>query len=355
MPKHSPQVRQRKAKEKYEENVRKKAKKAAARDHAEEILGTSLVTSTNELDIQLRARATSKASRVSFLKDQFHARISGESPRSYPGIGPEYRSKHGKLKMTTNDTSQGDEQYLRALVEAMITEDGGQIGDHMPNFTEHFIRTLPTLSLEFTNPKSCELKAEFSELIASLAAPTDDPVYIALHGKYIGKILYDFETRARGKLFRVASIQFIRSYTSTRFSCWEATCEPVFRDASTGHFRVPQEMKVPDSNVTITNALQGYCVAEYVDGLDAEPTFLPWVDQYITHFRDVIMPKYTSPFEHIDASSSSMQDLPSGQRTSHPQKDKQSNKRTCHPQPSETNASSRRTKRPATSATRSKD
>ena len=44
---------------------------------------------------------------------------------------------------------------------------------------------------------------------------------------------------------------------------------------------MPQEMKVPDSNVTITNALQGYCLAEYVDGFEAEPTFLPWVDQYI--------------------------------------------------------------------------
>jgi hypothetical protein len=159
-----------KAAEKYEANVRKKAKKAAARDHAEEILGTSLITSIPELDIQLRARAASKSSRISLLKDQFHARISGETTRSYPGIGLEYRSKHDKLKMTTKDTSQGDEQYLRALVEAMILEDGAQIGDHMPNFAEHFIRTLPSLSLEFTNPKSSELKAEFSQLIASLAA-----------------------------------------------------------------------------------------------------------------------------------------------------------------------------------------
>jgi hypothetical protein len=65
--------------------------------------------------------------------------------------------------MTTKDTSQSDEQYLRALVEAMILEDGAQIGDHMPNVKEHFIRTLPSLSLEFTNPKSSELKAEFSQ------------------------------------------------------------------------------------------------------------------------------------------------------------------------------------------------
>jgi hypothetical protein len=283
-------VRKRKATAKYEANVRKKAKKAAARDHAEEILGTSLVTSVRELEVQLAARVSSKASRIAFLKDQFHARTSGESPRSYPGLGPNFRSKHGKLKMTCNDKSQSDEQYLHALVKAMILADGAELGLHMPQFTEHFIRTLPTLSSDHLNPKSCELKANFSSFIASVAAPTDDPVYVELHGKYFGQILYDFETRASVKLFRVTSIQFIRSFTSTRHSCWEATCEPVARDASTGHFRVPAEMQVPDSKVTVTHALQGYCLAEYANGSDAEPTFYPWVEQYIAHFREVILP-----------------------------------------------------------------
>ncbi len=135
--------------------MKKKAKKAAARDHAEEILGTSLVTSVHKLDVQLAARVSSKGSRISFLKDQFHARTSGEPPRSYPGIGPKFRSKHGKLKMTCNDKSQSDEQYLHALVQAIILADGAELGVHMPQFTEHFIRTLPTLSSEHLNPKSC--------------------------------------------------------------------------------------------------------------------------------------------------------------------------------------------------------
>ena len=45
-------VRKRKAVERYNENVRKKAKNAAKRDHAETILCTSLVTSIPELEDQ---------------------------------------------------------------------------------------------------------------------------------------------------------------------------------------------------------------------------------------------------------------------------------------------------------------
>jgi hypothetical protein len=39
---------------------------------------------------------------------------------------------------------------------------------------------LPTLSLEYYNPKAAHLKAEFAQQIAELATPTDDPVYMAL-------------------------------------------------------------------------------------------------------------------------------------------------------------------------------
>jgi hypothetical protein len=130
--------------------------------------------------------------------------------------------------------------------------------------------------------------------IAEIAAPKDDPVYVELVGKYVGKILYDYETRATSKLFRVSAIQFVRVFTSTRPSCWEATCEPVLRDPQTGHFGVPHDVKVPGSNVTLTHALQGYCLAEYPNGIDGEPSYLPWVQQYIDHFRNVILPRYPS-------------------------------------------------------------
>ena len=106
--------------------------------------------------------------------------------------------------------------------------------------------------------------------------------------------MYDYETRATAKLYRIVSIQFIRSYTATRLSCWEATCEPVVRDPATGNFRVPKDVLVTGSNVTLTHALQGYCLAEYTNGLDAEPTYLPWVQMYVDHFQNVIEPKFPS-------------------------------------------------------------
>ena len=108
---------------------------------------------------------------------------------------------------------------------------------------------------------------------------------MTLHGQYIAKILYDYETRATAKLYRIVSIQFIRSYTATRLSCWEATCEPVVRDPATGNFGVPKDVLVTGSNVTLTHALQGYCLAEYTNGLEAEPSYLPWVQMYVDTFE----------------------------------------------------------------------
>jgi hypothetical protein len=291
-------VRKQKADERYAANVRKKSKQAAIRDHAETIKITSLVTSIAELEVQLTARASASSARCAFLKDQFHARVSGDSPRQYPGLGNEFRSKHGKLKLTPSDGITSKEDYLTALVKAMIYEDGDVLGQHCatPKFTENYIRVLPTLTSEYTNPVANELKAEFAKHIADIAAPQDDPVFIELQGLYVGNILYDFETRCRSKLFRIVSIQFVRSYTSGRCSCWEATCEPVVRDPATGNFTVPKDVQVPGSSVTLTHALQGYCLAEYENGLDAAPTYLPWVQQYIDHFRNVILPKYPSIF-----------------------------------------------------------
>jgi hypothetical protein len=316
----STDVRKRKAAKKYDDNVRKKAKQAAKRDHAETILSTSLVTSVPDLEIQLRARLNSSAARISYLKDQFHARISGENPRVYPAIGPEYRSKFGKLKLTPCDAKQNKEEYLVALLKAMIKEDEYLPGSSnaLPNFTENFIRVLPSLSEAYTNPVSSALKAEFAKHVADIAAPSDDPVYIELHGQYIGQILYDFETRASTKLFRVSAIQFVRSYTASRCSCWEATCEPVQRNPVTGHYVVPDNVKVPDSNVTIARALQGYCLAEYPNGIDAAPHYFPWVQQYIDHFRTVIQPKHPSLFlasPANEASPNTSKDLPSSTRT----------------------------------------
>ncbi len=46
-------------------------------------------------------------------------------------------------------------------------------------------------------------------------------------------------------------------------------------------------------------------VAEYANGIDAEPTYLPWVDQYISYFDNSILPKFS--VEDLP----SLKDLPS--------------------------------------------
>jgi hypothetical protein len=86
--------------------------------------------------------------------------------------------------------------------------------------------------------------------------------------------------------------------------------------------RLEKVLKV--DHLTTTNplkaerALQGYCLAEYHNGIDADPTYFPWVQLYIDHFRTVIQPKYPSLFLASSAnkpSPTSSKDLPSSTRT----------------------------------------
>ena len=161
---------------------------------------------------------------------------------------------------------------------------------------------MPTHILTLSLVKA--MKEQFEAEIAELAAPVDDPVYVDLAGKYMGAILYDYETRATWKLYRVTAIQFARSYARHRPSCWEATCEPVYRDAETGQFLVPADQRISGSTVLKTTALQGYALAEYRDGIDNVPTYLPWVEQYVANFRDVILPRYSSLFSTEESPAS---------------------------------------------------
>ena len=163
-------TRKRKGIEKYEANVRKKAKKAALQDYAEEIAVNSLVNELESFKTQLLARGKSSKARISFLKDQFHARISGDNPRLYTSLRSEFRQKHGKLRLTCKDKSMTEEAYLEALITAMIEEDSDALGvnEIQSQQKDEFMRSLPTLSLEFYNPKAANLKAEFSQQIAAL-------------------------------------------------------------------------------------------------------------------------------------------------------------------------------------------
>jgi hypothetical protein len=254
-------TRKLKAKQKHDVQVQKQARTAASRDKAEQTASNSLCKDLQDLKNELKARENQKNSRLSYLKDQVYARIAGEHPRLYPALGLEWRKAGGKIRLSSASTQQSDEDYLTKLVAAMIAEDtiGCGVNESISTgATQDYIRILPSICDDFTNPKVKVYKHEFAQHIAELATPVDDPIYMELHSKYHGAILYDNETRARQKLFRIAGIQFVRSFAKNRPSCWEATCEPVFRDAATGTYVVPQEHKVEGSNVLLATALQGY-------------------------------------------------------------------------------------------------
>jgi hypothetical protein len=181
---------------------------------------------------------------------------------------------------------------LSTSASCLLYQKNSQIQKVQPSPKTSYIFLLLThLSLPYTSTVK-SLKDKFEAEVAELSAPVDDPVYLALHSQFIGAILYDFETRASWKLYRVLGIQFIRSYASHRPSCWEATCEPVYRDTATGLFHVPSDQRVADSTVIKTTALQGYALPEYPNGLDTDPTYLPWVAQYYCS----LSPRTVNPF-----------------------------------------------------------
>ena len=234
-----------------------------------------------------------------------YARIAGDHPRLYPSLGKEWRKLGGKIRISSNSKFQSDEDYLALLVAAMIKEDGQALGindQNISNACQDYIRVLPSIAIEYTNPKALAYKVDFGKTIADLAQPQDDTMYLELHTKYVGAILYDNETRASHKLFRVSAIQFVRSFSKTRHTCWEATCEPVFYCTATGLFLVPQDKKVAGSTVIIATALVGYALTEYPHGVEGEPAHLPWVDNYIAHFKNEV--EHTCSLASLPASTS---------------------------------------------------
>ncbi len=79
----------------------------------------------------------------------------------------------------------------------MIQEDSSTCGiNNGPTTpaTQNFIRTLPSIAEEYTNPKAIDYKMEYSKTIATLATPLDDPyllqlqekIYCAYPGMYYG-------------------------------------------------------------------------------------------------------------------------------------------------------------------------
>jgi hypothetical protein len=68
---------------------------------------------------------------------------------------------------------------------------------------------------------------------------------------------------------------------------------------------------VEGSGVVHKNALVGYALAEYPNGSDSEPTFLPRLDNYVNHFKNVIEPRYVSYMSQDSPSTPPTSKMPS--------------------------------------------
>ena len=72
-------------------------------------------------------------------------------------------------------------------------------------------RCVPTISQQWVCERATLYKLQLLQKANTLATQSDDDVLIELEAKYKGNILYDYETRARQKLFRVVAVQYVKS------------------------------------------------------------------------------------------------------------------------------------------------
>ena len=54
----------------------------------------------------------------------------------------------------------------------------------------------------------------------------------------------------------------------------------------------------------LATALQGYALTEYPNGIDEEAVDLPWVDNYIAHFKHVVEPSFAATVDSTVAEQS---------------------------------------------------
>ncbi len=120
--------RKRKADERFQVNVDRQATIAVSRNKAEDTATNSLCLDLQDLENQLLARGNSKDARLTFLKEQVYARIGGGKPCLYTGLGMEWRKQGGKIRVSSKDKHQSNEDYLTKLVSAMLKEDGDILG-----------------------------------------------------------------------------------------------------------------------------------------------------------------------------------------------------------------------------------
>ena len=250
-------------------------------------LHTSLAESPRALDEEIASFGSSKTAMRTYLQDQYRSRLL-----LYNGIyntiptTSEYRSaaKPYKLRMNphpdkgNNATRDVQIGYLQRLLHVMIAEDQLRYRQQTVGFDNtNLVRRLPVISEAYLNPLAIHFKKLQEDEIKAIAKPKDNPWYDRLHREYMGKIMYD-----RG-CYRVISIQYVPNKGRNVFPCWEATTEPVYKDAN-GEYVVPRKHLVATcegSTKLLKSAEVGFALAEYSNGDEVDPVTLPFADQCI--------------------------------------------------------------------------
>ena len=102
----------------------------------------------------------------------------------YPSLGEEWRKLGGKIRVSAPSKNQTDEDYLTKLVTAMVRDDSLSCGVNdavTKQHTQDYIRSLPSIAMDYTHPKATAFRNEFAKLIGEQATPTDDPTCLELH------------------------------------------------------------------------------------------------------------------------------------------------------------------------------
>jgi hypothetical protein len=152
-------TRKRRAREKHLHRIRLKASQAAKADKAEHTAAHHLVLSTKDLLDELTGRRNNKQSQITFLKEQFDARVVGDLKRTYSSIGDRYRKRGGGLRKCPPE-KKDELAYLTELLCLMIKEDQETLGLNAVTVSTSscdYIRFLPSISAQFSNPKGTTL------------------------------------------------------------------------------------------------------------------------------------------------------------------------------------------------------
>ena len=215
--------RKKKNAEELAEASRLAAGRAERVDRANEV---QLIKTVSELRLAILALEGKKKHTVTFLKEQYSARVINRK-FAYPksAIGDEFRSsKTGKLRIGS-PPGRGDVEYLQELVEKMIEYDATIIQDDGPAAATA-MRILDPISQQHASAASARARRELEAKLAKKAAPTDDPILLELMAKYQGKHLYNFECD-KPATYRVEEISYVENKNNQNPPCWEATCVEV--------------------------------------------------------------------------------------------------------------------------------